>query len=95
METVINTENRNVVAQQENRREVPAEKAIIGLARVEVKIFYRKLGRASKTMNSQESQFVSDIPVFDSTVNPANSHAFPIESLGPFRIYPKFQTLVA
>ena len=95
METAINTENRNVLARKVISGEVPVEKVTIGLTRVEVKIFYRKLDRASKTMNSQQSHFMSDIPVFDNNVKPANSYTFPKESSGPFRIYPKFQTLVA
>ena len=95
METVINNENRNELVKKVISGEVPVEKATIGLARVEVKIFYRKLDRASQTMSSQQSQFMSDIPVFNNNVRPANSYAFPKESLGPFRIYTKFEALVA
>ena len=95
METTINNENRNILAHRVILGEVPVEKATIGLARVEVKIFYRKLDRASKTMSSQQSQFMSDIPVFNNNVRPANSYTFPKESLGPFRIYTKFEALVA
>ena len=43
METVINHENRNELAKRVISGEVPVEKATIGLARVEVKIFYRKV----------------------------------------------------
>ncbi|MHC4771383.1 MAG: hypothetical protein ACYSO7_00985 [Planctomycetota bacterium] len=95
METVINNENRNELVKKVISGEVPVEKATIGLARVEVKIFYRKLDRASQTMSSQQSQFISDISVFNNNGRPANSYAFPIESLGPFRIYTKFKALVA
>jgi hypothetical protein len=95
METVINAENRNVLVKRVISGEVPVEKATMGLARVEVKIFYRKLNRASKTINSQQSQILSDIPVFDSNVKPTNSYTFPKESFGPFRVYAKFDALVA
>jgi len=95
MQTVINNENRNELVKKVISGEVPVEKATIGLARVEVKIFYRKLDRASQTMSSQQSQFMSDIPVFNNNVRPANSNTFPKESSGPFRIYTKFEALVA
>ena len=95
MVNVINTQNRNILAQKVISGEVPIENAIIGLARVEVKIFYRKLDRASQTMSSQQSQFMSDIPVFNNNGRPANSYTFPKESLGPFGIYTKFEALVA
>ena len=95
METVINNENRNILVERVVSGEVPVEKAIIGLARVEVKIFYRKLDRASQTMNAQQSQLLSDVPVFDRRVKPVNSYTFPKESSGPFTIYTKFQALVA
>jgi hypothetical protein len=95
METAINTENRNILAKKVILGEVSVEKAIIGLVRVEVNIFYRKLDKASKTMNSQPSQFMSDIPVFTNNVVPANSYTFPKESSGPFRVYTKFKALVA
>ena len=61
METVINHENRNELAKRVISGEVPVEKATIGLARVEVKIFYRKLDRASQAMNSRQSQLMTEI----------------------------------
>jgi hypothetical protein len=94
METVINNENRNELVKRVISGEVPAEKATIGLTRVEVKIFYRKLDRASQTMNSQRSQSMSDIPVFNNNVDPADDYTFPKESFGPFSIYTKFEALV-
>ena len=93
MKTAINIENRNMLAQKVISGEIPVEQAIIGLARVEVNIFYRKLDRASKTMNSQG--LMSDIPVFNKNVKPANNYTFPKESSGPFSIYTKFKGLVA
>ena len=93
MEAAINNENRNVLVKKVILGEVPVEKAIIGLARVEVKIFYRKLDRVAQTMNSQ--RLMSDIPVFNNNVKPANNYTFPKESSGPFMVSPKFQTLVA
>jgi hypothetical protein len=93
METVINNENRNELVKRVISGEVPAEKAAIGLTRVEVKIFYRKLDRASQTMNSQRSQSMSDIPVFNNNVDPTDDYTFPKESFGPFSIYTKFEAL--
>ena len=95
METVLNTENRNMLVKRVISGEVPVEKAIIGLARVEVNIFYRKLDRASKTMNPQQSQLMSDHQVFNNYVKPANSYTFPKEFFGPFSTCTKFKTLVA
>ena len=86
METVINHENRNELAKRVISGEVPVEKATIGLARVEVKIFYRKLDRASQAMNSRQSQVMTGVPASINKVNPANDYAFPKESSGPFRI---------
>ena len=93
METIINNENRNILAQRVILGEVPVEKATIGLARVEMKIFYRKLDRAAQTMNSQ--RLMSDIPVFNTNVKPANNYTFPKESSGPFSFCTKFKALVA
>jgi hypothetical protein len=95
MEAVINRENRNVLVKRVISGEVPVEKATMGLVRVEVNIFYRKLDRASQTMNSQQSQFMSDIPVLNNNVKPVNSYTFPKESSGPFSTYTKFNALVA
>jgi len=86
METVINHENRNELAKRVISGEVPMEKATIGLARVEVKIFYRKLDRAFQAMNSQQSQLMPDVPTSANNVKSANEYAFPKESSGPFRI---------
>lgn len=94
MKTVINNENRNELVKRVISGEVPAEKATIGLTRVEVKIFYRKLDRASQTMNSRRSQSMSDIPVFNNNVDPTDDYTFPEESFGPFSIYTKFEALV-
>jgi hypothetical protein len=95
MKTVINNENRTELVKRVISGEVPVEKATIGLARVEMKIFYRILDRASQAMNPQRSQLMSDIPVFNNNVKPANSYTFPKESLGPFSLYTKFEALVA
>jgi hypothetical protein len=62
METVINNDNRNILVKRVISGEIPLENATLGLARVEVNIFFRKLDRAAQTMNSQQSQFMSDIP---------------------------------
>ena len=86
METVINHENRNELAKRVISGEVPVEKATIGLARVEVKIFYRKLDRASQAMNSRQSQLMTGIPASINKVSPANDYAFPKESSGLFTI---------
>ena len=94
MGTVINNENRNELVKRVISGEVPVEKATIGLTRVEMKIFYRKLDRASQAMNSQRSQLMSDIPVFNNNFEPANDYTFPKESFGPFSIYTKFEALV-
>jgi hypothetical protein len=69
METVINHEKRNELAKRVISGEVPVEKATIGLARVEVKIFYRKLDRASQAMNSRQSQLMTGIPASINKVN--------------------------
>ena len=86
METVINHENRNDLAKRVISGEVPMEKATIGLARVEVKIFYRKLDRAFQAMNSQQSQLMPDVPTSANNVKSANEYAFPKESSGLFTI---------
>lgn len=86
METVINHEKRNELAKRVISGEVPVEKATIGLARVEVKIFYRKLDRASQAMNSRQSQLMTGVPASINKVKPANDYAFPKESSGPFTI---------
>ena len=83
MEPVINNENRNRLVKKVISGEVPVEKATIGLARVEVKIFYRTLDRADHTMNSQQSKLLSGIPVLINNVEPANNYTFPKESFGP------------
>ena len=95
MEPVINNENRNRLVKKVISGEVPAEKATIGLARVEVKIFYRKLDRAAQTMNSQQSKLLSGIPVLINNVEPTNNYTFPKESFGPFSIFATFKALVA
>ena len=86
MATVINHENRNELAKRVISGEVPMEKATMGLARIEVKIFYRKLDRASQSMNSRQSQLMTGITASVNNVNPAKDYAFPKESSGPFRI---------
>ena len=62
------------------------EKATMGLARIEVKIFYRKLDRASQAMNFKQSKRITGIPASINKANPANDYAFFKESSGPFAI---------
>jgi hypothetical protein len=95
METVINNDNRNILVKRVISGEIPLENATLGLARVEVNIFFRKLDRAAQTMNSQQSQFMSDIPVFNNNVKPAIGYTFPNESSGALKIFTKFKTQIA
>jgi hypothetical protein len=86
METVINHENRNELAKRVISGEVPVEKATMGLARIEVKIFYRKLDRASQAMNFKQSKRMTGIPASINKANPANDYAFFEDFSGPFTI---------
>lgn len=95
MEAVANNENRNVLAERVVSGEVPMEKAIIGLARVEVKIFYRKLDQAFHSKHTNQLLSVSDIPVTSKPVWPEPNFRFPKEPSMPFRLCKTFKALVA
>lgn len=95
METIVNHENRNTLVRKVISGEIPAEIATIGLARVEVKIFYRKLDRAFQAMQSYQLDRNPNAPVLNHVFKPIQSDIFPVESCGPFRIFTTFKDLVA
>ena len=92
MEAVANNENRNALAERVVSGQVPVEKALMGLARVEVKIFYRKLDEAFQAKSSKRPELFSDVPVF---VDTPRNFSFPKEPSMPFRICKTFKALVA
>lgn len=95
MKTAANNENRNILAERVISGEVPAEKAIMGLARVEVKIFYRKLDRAFQAMNSEHRQTIPDVSTAANRAMPDPNFRFPTEPSMPFRNCKTFKALVA
>ncbi|MHC5141301.1 MAG: hypothetical protein ACYSOD_04715 [Planctomycetota bacterium] len=95
METAANNENRNMLVQKVISGEIHAEEATIGLARIEVNIFYRKLDRAFQAMNSEHRQAVSDVPAAANRAMPDPNFRFPTEPSMPFRICKTFKALVA
>ena len=95
MKTIANNENRNTLAERVISGEVPAEKAIMGLARVEVKIFYRKLDRAFQAMNSEHREAIPDVPAVANMTMRDPNFRFPREPSMPFRICKTFKALVA
>ena len=95
MEAVAFNENRNALAERVVSGEVPVEKAVMGLARVEVKIFYRKLDHAFQAKNSKRPEFVSEGLINAGIAEPGPNFRFPKEPSMPFRICKTFKALVA